>query len=95
MGGGDAGGPSSAEEDEDHWIICDGSGGVRRYPTVYRSPSVWQAVNVGVWDGVVLEPEGIKHLVERSLSDGSLPNTSGVFAQEWGRDIIPSDRVSR
>ena len=48
-----------------------------------------------MWNGQVLEPSGAKHLVERLLSDGSLPKASGVFAREPGQGILPSDRVGR
>jgi hypothetical protein len=38
---------------------------VRRYPTVYRSPRVWQVVIVGVWIELVPELEGMAHFAQQ------------------------------
>jgi hypothetical protein len=72
MGSGDADEPGGAEEDEGHECVYDGCVDVRRYPTVYRGPRVWQALNVGVWIGLVPELEGWR------TSSSSFPGAGSI-----------------
>ena len=103
---GDADEPGSADGDEGHWIVWDGGGDVRRCPTVYRGPRVWQVANMGVWNGLVLELGGITsassvqaRICSRSrLGRCAIAVCSGLqvcLHKAGGKVIVPGGRVGR